>query len=89
MLEKSTTLLLRQLLDTISETEMIIEQHRQSLCFNLSFQPYSAFCRIDSAGKERICSHDIQAFLHEHNLTGTSIGECAHVVKTFDQDCDG
>ena len=89
MLEKATTLLLRQLLDTISETEMIIEQQRQSLCSDLHFQPYSAFCRIDSYGREVVSANDIKDFIHQHNFCGTSIGECGQIVKTFDLRLDG
>lgn len=88
MLDKQSTLLLRQLLDTVSETEMMIEQYRQQICSDPEFAPYTAFCRIDSDGRERICSHDIQNFLHSNNLAGISVGECAGIIKNFDTDKD-
>ena len=28
-------------------------------------------------------------FLHENNACGTAIGDCAQLIKTFDQDQDG
>ena len=34
MLGKETTFALKQLLDTISECEMLVERHRQELCYD-------------------------------------------------------
>ena len=54
MLSSHSSYLLRQLLDMISETEIVIEQHRQTLANDPSFSPYTAFCRLDRSGRERI-----------------------------------
>jgi len=89
MLQKQTTHLFKQLLDTISETEIVIEQQRHSLCHIAHFQPYSAFCRLDYQNRERISSHDLLQFFREQRISGISIGECARVVRCFDRDGDG
>ena len=47
MLSFGTTCLLKTALETISETEMVVEDCRQALCREPNFAPYSAFCRID------------------------------------------
>ena len=37
MLDKETSHLLKQLFDTVSEIEMIIEHHRQTICADKRF----------------------------------------------------
>jgi hypothetical protein len=59
MLSYETTRLLKTLLETISESEIIIERQRQNLCQNPKFAPYSAFCRIDRRARESIEPIDV------------------------------
>lgn len=52
MLGHDTTRLLKTCLETISETEIVVEGHRQVLSRMPDFAPYSAFCRIDRNAQE-------------------------------------
>lgn len=88
MLGPQTSRMLKQLLETISEVEIIVEQHRQSLCSIPSFAPYSAFCRIDRNAHESLDARAIYEFLRE-NSAAASIGDCARLVRFFDSDEDG
>ena len=47
MLGHESTRLLKTILETISEVEIMVEGHRQALCSIADFAPYSAFCRVD------------------------------------------
>lgn len=87
MLSFETTRVLKNLLETICETEMIIERQRQTLCENSKFAPYSAFCRIDRRARECLEAPDILAYL-ESNGSRKTIAECAKLVRYFDSDND-
>jgi hypothetical protein len=89
MLDRRTTHMLKQLLDTISETEVIAESHRQDLNRNHHFEPYSAFCRLDYDNWQQVSSQNLQTFFKENGLAGIAVGECAKVVKQFDGNNDG
>jgi len=89
MLGPQSTHLLRQILETISETEIIIESHRQSVCSLPSFAPYSAFCRLDRSAAESLSSQDIYGFLKENGAIGIGVGDCAKLLRFFDSDEDG
>ena len=54
---------LGELLLTIAEDELIIEQQRQMLASLKDFEPYSAFTRIDRENKGYIVGRDVQQFL--------------------------
>ena len=88
MLGYATTCLLKSALETISETEMIVEDCRQALCREPSFAPYSAFCRIDRGAQECIDARAIAAFLND-NSVHAGIGDCARLLRFFDSDEDG
>lgn len=88
-MDKNTIHLLKMLLDTISETEMVIDQHRYDLCHNPQFAPYTAFCRLDQQNREHIGAHDMQNYFKQNGLSGIDIGECGRVIRTFDKDQDG
>ena len=88
MLGHDSTRLLKTFLETISETEMIIETHRHTLCQNPDFAPYSAFCRLDRKAQECLDSRDILDFMKE-NSASVTIGDCARLVNFFDSDEDG
>jgi Ca2+-binding EF-hand superfamily protein len=88
MLSYETTRLLKTLLETISESEMIIERQRQTLCQHPKFAPYSAFCRIDRRARESLEPVDIQAYV-QSNGSPSSIPECSKLVRYFDSDGDG
>ena len=89
MLEKQTTFALKQLLDTVSECEMLVERHRQELCTDGQFETYTAFCRLDYGNVQLINSHNLAQFFKENRVTGISVGECARVIRQFDSDKDG
>lgn len=89
MLGKTSEFLLKQVLDTISESEIVVESHRQSLCREPAFSPYSAFCRLDRLAAERVSSHEMQAFLNESGAVGVGLGDCAKLIRYFDGDSDG
>ena len=59
MLEPQSANLLCSILQTISEGELVIEAHRQSLCRHKLFKPHEAFCRIDRFAKDRIDPHQL------------------------------
>ena len=61
---------LKQILDIICETEIVIESHRQSICRDSKFSPYSAFCRIDRLALEQINSQDLLSFFKENGAIG-------------------
>ena len=88
MLGYDTTRLLKTVLETISETEMVVETHRSNICSDPSFAPYSAFCRLDRAAQECLNSKDIMAFMQD-NSANVTIGDCARLVNFFDSDEDG
>jgi hypothetical protein len=71
---------LKQLLDTVSETEMIIDDQRFELNKNPHFAPLTAFRRLDRLNRNKISSQDLQAFLQQHGHHGISIGECGKVI---------
>lgn len=73
----------------ISETEIVIEQHRQTLAKDPSFSPYSAFCRLDRSGRERIDAQDFVKFLKERSILGVGIGDCSKLLRFFDSRKDG
>jgi len=50
---------LGELLLTIAEDELIIEQQRQMLASLKEFEPYSAFTRLDRENKGHITGKDI------------------------------
>lgn len=54
---------LGELLLTIAEDELIIEQQRQMLANLKEFEPYSAFTRLDREHKGNIDGRDIQLFI--------------------------
>jgi hypothetical protein len=54
---------LGELLLTVAEDELIIEQQRQLLANLKEFEPYSAFTRIDRDNKGFITGRDLQAFI--------------------------
>ena len=89
MLGQQSEFLLKQVLDTISEAEIVIESHRQSLARESHFSPYSAFCRLDRQAHEVICAHEIHEFLKGNGCLGVGIGDCAKLLRFFDSDCDG
>ena len=80
---------LKQLLDTVSETEMIIDDQRYELNRNPHFAPLTAFHRIDRMNRNGISSSDLQAFFQQNGHHGISIGECGKVIQTFDRNQDG
>lgn len=88
MLGHDSTRLLKSVMETISEVEMIIEGHRQALCSIPSFAPYSGFCRIDRTAQECIDARAVLTFMKE-NGRSTNIGDCARLVRFFDSDEDG
>ena len=88
MLSYNSTRVLKTLLETICEVEIIIERQRQQLCEHRSFAPYSAFCRIDRRARESIEPADLVAYL-ESNGSKRSIPECAKLIHYFDSDEDG
>ncbi|CDW85220.1 ef hand family protein [Stylonychia lemnae] len=53
-----------EILLTVAEDEIIIEQQRQMLAGLKEFEPYSAFTRIDRDGKGFIVSRDLQHFIN-------------------------
>lgn len=81
-------MLLKTILETISEVEIVVEGQRQALCSIPSFAPYSGFCRIDRSAQERIDARDVLTFLRE-NGSAVAIGDCARLVNFFDSDEDG
>lgn len=87
MLSFETTRILKNLLETICETEMIIERQRQTLGEHIKFAPYSAFCRIDRRARECLEAPDIQAYL-ESNGSRRTVAECAKLIRYFDSDND-
>jgi Ca2+-binding EF-hand superfamily protein len=80
--------MLKDILETISEIEMIVEGQRQDLCRMRDFAPYSAFCRVDRNAGECIDSFAISQFLTDNGFQGR-IGDCAKLVRFFDSDGDG
>jgi hypothetical protein len=54
---------LGELLLTIAEDELIIEQQRQMLASMQEFEPYSAFTRLDRENKGFVTGRDIQQFI--------------------------
>jgi hypothetical protein len=54
---------LGELLLTLAEDELIIEQQRQMLAQLKEFEPYSAFTRLDRENKGTVNAKDIQAFI--------------------------
>ena len=88
MLGHDTTRLLKTCLETISETEIVVESQRQALCHLPDFAPYSAFCRVDRTAQECLDARAILDFLKE-NSAAANIGDCARLVKFFDSDEDG
>ncbi len=80
---------LKQILDIICETEMVIESHRQSICRDSKFSPYSAFCRIDRLALEQISSQDLLSFFKENGAIGVGVGDCAKLIRFFDDDLKG
>ncbi len=54
---------LGQLLLTIADDELIIEQQRQMLASLKEYEPYSAFTRLDRENKGHITARDIQKFI--------------------------
>lgn len=81
--------MLKQLLDTVSETETIIEQQRLSVCADLAFAPMTAFCRLDFQNQDRVSAYDLAQFFREHSLPGVTLGDCSRVIKTFSRNKDG
>ena len=88
MLGYESTQLLKTILETVSDVELVVESHRQALCSIPSFAPYSAFCRIDRTANESIDAKAMLDFLRE-NSAPASIGDCARLVRFFDSDEDG
>ena len=88
MLGYESIRILKTILETVSDVELVVENHRQALCSNPSFAPYSAFCRIDRAANENIDARALLDFLRE-NSAPASIGDCARLVRFFDSDEDG
>ena len=88
MLGHESTRLLKTIMETISEVEIIVEGQRQALCSISNFAPYSAFCRIDRGAQECIDAKAVLEFLRA-NSAAAGIGDCARLVKFFDSDEDG
>lgn len=88
MLGPESTRLLKTIMETISEVEMVVECQRQALSSIPSFAPYSAFCRIDRDAQECLDAKAIHTFLKE-NGSNCNIGDCARLVRFFDSDEDG
>ena len=81
--------MLKQLLDTVSETESIIEQHRINLCTQMAFSPMTAFRRLDYRNQDRVSAYDLVEFFREHSLPSVSLGDCSRVIKTYSRLKDG
>ena len=88
MLGPDSTRLLKTMLETMSEVEMIIECQRQALCNIPEFAPYSGFCRIDRTAQESIRPQDVLAFMKD-NGCNVKLSDCARLVNFFDSDEDG
>lgn len=88
MLGHDSTRILKTILETISEVEILVEGHRQSLCSIPDFAPYSAFCRVDRGAQESIDARAVLEFLRQ-NSAAANIGDCARLVRFFDSDEDG
>jgi hypothetical protein len=88
MLSYETTRVLKTLLETISESEIIIERQRQILCQHPKFAPYSAFCRIDRRARESLEPIDIQTYVKSNGYP-YSLPECSKLLRYFDSDDDG
>lgn len=89
MLSTDSSYLLKQVLDMVSETEIVIESLRQQLAHDNTFSPYTAFCRLDRSARERINAADLIRFLKEIGIMGVGIGDCSKLLKFFDCDTDG
>ena len=89
MLSTDSSYLLKQVLDVVSETEIVIESLRQQLAHEKTFSPYTAFCRLDKSARERINAVDLLCFLKETGIIGVGIGDCSKLLKFFDCDHDG
>lgn len=88
MLGTYSARMLKDIIETISEIEMICEGERQNICRMVDFAPYSAFCRVDRNAMECIDSFAISKFLQDNGCNGT-IGDCAKLVRFYDSDGDG
>lgn len=75
---------LAALLLTVAEEEQDIEKHRQILARRLTFEPYSAFTRIDRENMGFVCGRELRIFLTENGFCHLLEAECNYVVKYFD-----
>jgi hypothetical protein len=89
MLDRPTQHMLKQLLDTISETETILEQQRLSVCADPEFSPMTTFRRLDLQNQDRVSAYDLVQFFREHRLPSVTLGDCSRVIKTYSRNKDG
>jgi hypothetical protein len=65
MLSAPTQVLLKRTIDTLIESEIVIESQRQHLAKLKLFAPYSVFCRLDRNASETLTSHELLDFMKE------------------------
>ncbi|KAL4441552.1 hypothetical protein ABPG74_021484 [Tetrahymena malaccensis] len=87
MISQKTQGYLCELLFEIAKGEKQVEVVRQLLGEQDTFEPYSAFRRIDQQRKKFINSYDIKDFLSENGFPH-SLQECDLFIKAYDIDQD-
>ena len=73
----------------MAELELNVEMYRQKLASLYDFEPYAAFCRIDTDGDKEIFTIDFYNFLQENDRTQFSIKDCQLMFQFYDVDSGG